>query len=390
MPEHSTGGPLHGLRVLEFAGLGPAPFAGMVLADYGADVLVIDRPPGRTGFSVTRQPRFDLVRRGRRSAILDLTDGRATDAALELAAVADVLIEGFRPGVMERLGLGPDVCLARNPRLLYARMTGWGQHGITSERAGHDLNYIGVTGALHAIGRAGASPTAPLNLVGDFGGGAMFLVAGVLAALWERQRSGSGQVIDAAIVDGTALLTTMVYGMLADGSWIDEPGRNLLDGSCPWYDSYPTADGKWVAVAALEPKFFAALVVTLGIAEEFPEQPDRARWPVLRTVLAEVIGRHSRAHWESTFAGVDACVTPVLSLGEAPAAPVNARRQVFDTVDGTVQPAPAPRFSRTPGHAGSVRLPGADTTQALSDWGISNMAQLLEAEVAIDSGSGRS
>jgi alpha-methylacyl-CoA racemase len=362
------GGPLTGLRVLELAGMGPAPHAAMLLADLGAEVVQVERPGG---------PRMlpdgarDHVLRGRRSVALDLKDPDGLATALRLADRADVLIEGYRPGVAERLGIGPDVCLERNPRLVYGRMTGWGQDGPLARRAGHDINFVSVTGALHAIGHAGSRPALPLNLVGDLGGGSMFLVTGILAALWERERSGLGQVVDAAMVDGASLLATMFSGMLDAGSWREERGVNILDGGAPWYDSYETADGKFVAIGAIEPKFFAELLQRLEIdPATLPRQHDRAGWPAMRERFAAAFRSRSREQWCAAFDGSDACFAPVLTFSESRRHPHVAARGGAIELAGIAQPAPAPRFARTPG--GARRPPperGEGGTDALRDWG---------------------
>ncbi|MCZ2838991.1 CaiB/BaiF CoA transferase family protein [Modestobacter sp. VKM Ac-2985] len=375
-----TTGPLAGLRVVELTGLGPAPFAAMLLADLGADVLRVDRPGARPP---TPAARHDLLARGRRSVAVDLKDPDGAELVRRLAERADVLLEGFRPGVTERLGIGPQECLARNPRLVYGRMTGWGQDGPLAATAGHDLGYIAVTGVLHAIGRAGGPPQVPLNLVGDFGGGAMYLVVGVLAALLEARGSGRGQVVDAAIVDGTAHLATMVLGMLAGGVWRDTRGVNLLDSGVPWYDVHETADGRHLAVAALEPQFYAELVDRLGLADRAPDRAD-ADPEVLRGLVADAIRRRTRDEWVEVFAGSDACVAPVLSFAEARDHPQLAARQTYLERDGVVQPAPAPRFSRTP--ATLDRPPsraGEHTRAALADWGISDVDALLTAGTVV-------
>ena len=369
MPDPSpAGGPLAGVRVLEFAGIGPVPFAAMVLADLGADGIRLDRPrPDGLAFNLVGSP----VNRGRASVAVDLKHPDGAGLALRLVERADVLLEGFRPGVMERLGLGPDVCLDRNERLVYGRMTGWGQDGPLAARAGHDLTYLAVAGVLRHIGRAGAPPTPPLNLVADYGGGGMLLVAGVLAALLEASRSGRGQVVDAAMVDGSALLMAFFHGFRAVGLWRDEPGTNLLDSGAPFYDVYATADGRHVAVGALEPQFYAELVRGLGLSDEdLPDQYDVGAWPVLRERFATVFATRTRDEWAEHFAGTDACVAPVLSMSESPDHPHVAARATFTTVDGVVQPSPAPRFSRTPtGAPGPVSVPGADADRLL-DWGI--------------------
>lgn len=339
-------GPLTGIRVVELAGLGPCPHAAMLLADLGADVVRVDRPGPASPLS---DPGRDLLLRGRRTVVVDLKAEEGVRQVLELAGRADVLLEGFRPGVAERLGLGPDPCRAANPRLVYGRVTGWGQDGPLAARAGHDLNYLGLTGALAAIGRDGERPVPPLNLVADFGGGSMLLVVGVLAALLERERSGSGQVVDAAMVDGVALLSQMLWSFRAQGAWADARGTNLLDGGAPFYDTYACADGRHVAVGALEPQFYARLLEGLGLAgADLPDQLDRAGWPALRAVFARAFAARSRAAWTSVFAGVDACVTPVVELAEVADEPHLVARGTFVSPGGVQQAAPAPRFSRTP------------------------------------------
>ena len=361
-------GPLAGLRVLELAGIGPGPHAAMVLADLGADVVRIDRPPSDPDAEV----RADYVLRGRRSVVLDLKEPPDREQFLALVAVADVLIEGYRPGVTERLGIGPDVCGTANPRLVYARMTGWGQDGPWARVAGHDINYLSLTGILHAIGRPGERPVPPLNLVADFGGGSMLVLVGILSALWERSRSGRGQVVDAAMVEGAGLLAQLIWSWRGPGGWSDVPGTNLLDGGCPYYDTYTCADGRYVAVGALEPPFWAALLQGLGIdAEEFPQRQDPAQWPAIRERLTAVFATRSRDDWATVFDGTDACVTPVLSFAEAPAHPHLAARESLVELGGVRQPAPAPRFSRSPaGTPGPPPRPGADTSAVLAEWGI--------------------
>ncbi|CAA9212433.1 MAG: Alpha-methylacyl-CoA racemase [uncultured Acetobacteraceae bacterium] len=370
-------GPLKSLRILEFAGIGPGPFCGMVLADLGAEVVRLDRPDGAPG------SRRDFVGRGRRSAALDLKAPGATEAVLRLAEKADALIEGFRPGVMERLGLGPGVCHARNPRLVYGRMTGWGQDGPLAHAAGHDITYIALTGALWSIGRAGERPVPPLNLVGDYGGGGMLLAVGVLAALLEAKASGRGQVVDAAMVDGAALLMAPIYAMLARGRWKAERGANMLDGAAPWYDTYQCADGRWVAVGPIEPRFFALAAEKLGLdAARFGDRMDPANWPALREALAAAFRARTRDDWTALFEGTDACVAPVLDLREAPSHPHNAARGVFTERDGAVQPAPAPRFDRTTAEPGlPPPLRGEHTEAVLADWGFgaAEIAALREA-----------
>ncbi|MDQ0369552.1 alpha-methylacyl-CoA racemase [Catenuloplanes indicus] len=346
-------GPLHGLRVVELAGIGPAPFAAMLLADLGADVVRVDRPG--PGSPLAGDPAHDLLNRGKRSVLADLKTPDGVGLVLRLAARADVLIEGWRPGVAERLGVGPEPVLARNPLLVYGRMTGWGQDGPLAHTAGHDIGYLALSGALHPIGRAGGPPQVPVNLLGDFAGGSLYLVIGVLAAL----RSGRGQVVDAAIVDGAAHLTTMLHGLLAAGAWRDERGVNLLDTGAARYDVYETADGRHMAVGALEPRFFAEFIGLLGVSDG----------PGLREEISNAFAGRTRDEWVKVFAGSDACVAPVLSLAEATRDPHLVARGTFANRDGVPQPAPAPRFSATPA---SLRrppaLPGAHTTDVLADW----------------------
>jgi alpha-methylacyl-CoA racemase len=333
-------GPLRSLRVIEIAGIGPGPFCAMLLADLGADVIRIDRPDGPPG------SRQDVPLRNRRSLALDLKRPEAVAAVLRLCEGSDALIEGFRPGVMERLGLGPEAVQARNPRLVYGRMTGFGQHGPMAQQAGHDINYIALTGALHAIGREGEPPPPPLNLVGDYGGGGLLLAFGILAALIERGASGEGQVVDAAMVDGAALLMAPIYGMMARGRWSGRAG-NLLDGSAPFYDSYRCACGGSLAVGPIEPAFFAEMLRLLGL-DGFEDRMDPAHWPAQKARLAEAFASRTRDDWAAVFAGTDACVTPILSMEEAPRDPHMRARETFTDAHGATQPAPAPRFSRTP------------------------------------------
>ncbi|MFI5623297.1 CaiB/BaiF CoA transferase family protein [Nocardioides sp. NPDC051685] len=376
-------GPLAGLKIVELAGIGPGPYAAMLLADMGAEVVRVERP-SRQGSSVP--PEQDVLRRNRRSVILDLQDPRGVQAALQLVAQADVLLEGFRPGVTERLGLGPDDCWAVNPRLVYGRMTGWGQEGPLAAAAGHDIGYIAVTGALHAMGRADGPPIPPVNLVGDFGGGSMFLVTGVLAACWEAARSGRGQVVDAAIVDGASSLTGLLHGMLATGLWRDRRGANMLDGGMPWYDTYATSDGQWMAVGALEPQFYDELVRLLELDPAVADRTDPARWPQIREALASAFASRTREEWAEVFEGTDACVAPVLSLREAAGHPHLDKRATFVEVGGVVQPAPAPRFSRTTsGHPVPPPALGKDTRDVLTAWGVADVDGLLDSGIAVQS-----
>jgi alpha-methylacyl-CoA racemase len=363
----TTRGPLDGLKVIELAGIGPGPYAAMLLADLGADVVRIERP-GPPASAVP--PEKDVLRRNRRSIVVDLHDPDGARTVLSMATKADVLLEGFRPGVTERLGLGPADCWNVNPRLVYGRMTGWGQSGPLASTAGHDIGYIAVTGALASIGRAGEAPVPPVNLVGDFGGGSTFLVIGVLAAVWEAGRSGRGQVVDAAIVDGASSLTALLHGLMAAGQWTDKRGSNFLDGGVPWYDTYLTADGQWMAVGALEQKFYAQFTRLLGIPNVLADQrDDPSAWPQLRDAIARAFATRTRDEWVTVFEGTDACVAPVLSLTEAATHPHLAARETFVEVGGVIQPAPVPRFSRTiPRHPTPPPPVGADTLDALSDW----------------------
>jgi alpha-methylacyl-CoA racemase len=363
-------GPLEGTKVVELAGIGPGPFACMLLADLGADVVRVTRPGGPA-------PALDTLLRGRPALAADLKSAEGKAAVLELIERADVLIEGFRPGVAERLGLGPEDCRAINPRLVYGRMTGWGQDGPLAERAGHDINYLSLTGGLHAIGEAGRRPVPPLNLVADFGGGSLYLIMGVLAALVERQASGLGQVVDAAMVDGASSLLAMAQSFRAMGIWADERGVNMLDGGTPFYRTYETLDGGWMAVGCLEAQFFAAFEAGLGVA--LPPQADRDRWPEMQDVIATAFAGRTRAEWTAIYAGTDACVTPVLSLGEAPDGPHLAARGsqlVIETGSGPATvPAAAPRLSRTPGRAGApAGAPGPLDASTRARWGLTDGA----------------
>lgn len=375
-------GPLTGVKIVEFGGIGPPPMCAMLLADMGADILRIDRTKP-SGLGLPVPPRFAIMDRGRRSVAIDLKNPKGIEAARRLLDQADALIEGFRPGVMERLGLGPDVCLARNPRLVYGRVTGWGQEGPLAHAAGHDINYIALTGAAHAIGRRGQPPTPPLNLVGDFGGGALYLALGICAALFEAQRSGKGQVVDAAMVDGAASLMASTYGLYAAGIITDCRGENLVDSGSHFYDVYETADGKYISIAAIEAKFYAELLRRLGLEQEnLPDQMDRKHWPEMTERLAKLFRTKTREEWCDVLEGTDVCFAPVLSFDEAPQHPHNQARDTFIEVDGVIQPAPAPRFSRTPSQ---VQRPpvadGAHTEEGLRDWGFSHqeIAQLREA-----------
>ena len=359
-------GPLQGLRIIEFAGLGPAPFAAMLFADMGAEVLRLDRKGGRIS------GKAEVYLRGRKTVALDLKKPESVEATLTLLDRADALIEGFRPGVMERLGLGPEVCLSRNPKLVYGRMTGWGQTGPLAQAAGHDINYIALSGALHAVGPADQKPVPPLNLAGDFGGGALYLAFGMACALLEARNSGKGQVVDAAMTEGSASLMSVLYGMFASGIWRDERGVNALDSGAHFYDTYETKDGKYVALGSLDPQFYRELRDKAGLSDsEFDAQMDRTAWPSLKEKVASAIKTKTRDEWDAIMLGSDVCYAPVLSLAEAPKHPHNMARGTFIEVDGVTQPAPAPRFSRTPGAiTRSAPTPGADTEPALASWGI--------------------
>ena len=373
-------GPLAGLKIIEIAGIGPGPYAAMLLSDLGAEVLRVDRPN-----APSMNPEKDVLNRGRPSIAVDLKNPDGVETVLQLVERADALIEGFRPGVMERLGLGPDVCAERNPRLVYGRMTGWGQEGPLAQTAGHDIDYIALAGVLHNFTRVGSRPMPPLNLVGDFGGGSMFLVMGVLAAMLHAQRTGEGQVVDAAMVDGAASLMTMEWAFRAMGIWDTEaPGTNLLDTGAPFYDVYECADGKWLAVGAIEGQFYAELIKGLGLADDpdLPHQMDRSQWGAMKQRFADLFRTKTRDEWWVVFEGTDACVAPVLSPEEAIAQPHIAARSTIVEEWGVHQPAPAPRFSRT---TATLRrppsAPGADTDEGLAAWGFSSdqIAKLREA-----------
>ena len=359
-------GPLTGLKIVEFAGIGPGPFCGMLLSDMGADVVRIDRKGGRGGAA------SDITARGRRSVAMDLKSPEAVEAVLKLMDQADGIIEGFRPGVMERLGLGPDVALKRNPKLVFGRMTGWGQTGPWSMAAGHDMNYIAITGALHAIG-TDDKPVPPLNLVGDFGGGALYLAFGLMAGIIQARETGKGQVVDCAMSDGAASLMAMFYGMKGAGIWKETRRSNMLDGGAHFYDTYQCSDGGWVSIGSIEPQFYALLLEKTGITDpEFQRQLDRDLWPALHDKLAKVIVTKTRDEWTAIMGGTDVCFAPVLDLGEAPKHPHNVARQTFVEVAGVTQPAPAPRFSATPpAIQGPPPAIGAHNREALSDWGFS-------------------
>ena len=380
-------GPLHGLKVIEFAGIGPGPFAAMLFADMGAEVVRIERKSAvRRPLSLLNLGPRDVASRGRRAVGLDIKRPEGRAAALRLIDRADALIEGFRPGVMERLGLGPDACLARNAKLVYGRMTGWGQDGPLAHTAGHDITYIALSGALHAIGTP-EQPLPPLNLVGDFGGGAMMLAWGMMAALWEAQRSGQGQVVDAAMVDGAAYLMAMLYGVKAAGLWSQQRGANLLDGGAFFYGTYECSDGKFVAVGPIEPHFYAEFLARAGIDDpDLAGHYDPSAWPQQRAKLAAIFRTRTRDEWCALLEGTDACVAPVLDMDEAPDHPHNRARATFVAVDDVIQPAPAPRLSRTPAAIpGPPPIPGADTEAVLLDWGFGGTeVEALRAAGAIE------
>ena len=377
----NASGPLAGIRILELSGIGPAPFAASILGDLGADVARVDRPGG-SGTGIPEE--LDALRRSRRALTLDLREPAGVEALLTMVESADVLIEGYRPGVAERMGFGPGVCAVRNPRLVYGRMTGWGQDGPLARTAGHDLNYVAITGALHAMGRKGEDPAIPLNLVGDFAGGSLYLVVGVLGALLERERSGLGQVVDAAIVDGVAHLTTLFHGLMAAGAWRDQRGVNMLDSGVPWYDTYRTADDRHVAVGAIEPTFYRQLMTTLQLDPDPQRRLDPQEWPQIRKEMTAAFAARTREEWTEVFADTDACVAPVLSFTEAIETPQLRERGVFVDVGGVAQPAPAPRFSRTPGSVQSAPASaGAHTRELLADYGVPDIDGLIDAGVAV-------
>jgi len=370
---------LAGYRIIELAGIGPGPFCGMMLSDMGAEVIRVERPP-----KDARRPR-DVLARNRKSLAVDLKRPEGVEAVLRLCEGADALFEGFRPGVTERLGLGPDDCMSRNPKLVYGRMTGWGQEGPMAQAAGHDINYIGLSGALHAIGRPGERPVPPLNLVGDFGGGGMYLAFGMVCGLLEAQRSGKGQVVDAAMVDGSASLMSMFFSFAAQGGFKPERGTNLLDGGAHFYDTYETKDGKHICIGSIEPQFYALLVEKAGLDREvFAPQMNPEHWPSLKNKLAEVFKSRSRDEWCEIMEGTDICFSPVLSIFEAPEHPHNVARETFVEVDGLMQPAPAPRFSRTePDIRNAARIPGEDSEDVLRNFDFSD----AEIEALITAGA---
>ena len=364
-------GPLKGYRVIEMAGIGPAPFCAMMLADMGAEIIRVDRREDADLGVPGCAPKFDVMARGRRTIAVDVKTEAGRAVVRRLCTKADALIEGFRPGVMERLGLGPDDLAKVNPRLVFGRMTGFGQEGVYAPRAGHDINYIALAGVLHSIGHAGQPPIHPLNLVGDYGGGGMYLAFGVVCAILEAQKSGKGQVVDAAMIDGSASLMTMFHGMWAEGRWNLERGTNMLDSGAPWYTCYETKDAKWVSIGSIEKRFYAELLQRLGLAgEKLPDQMDRSGWPLLKARFTGIFKTKTRSEWEQVFAGSDACFAPVLTLEEAPAHPHNAARSGFIVRDGVQQPAPAPRFSRTvPELAHPPKAAGVDTRELLAEAG---------------------
>ena len=363
-------GPLNGIKILEVGGIGPGPFCGMMLSDMGADIIRIER---KGGLSLT-EPKFDILTRNRRSISLNLRNPEGVTAFLRMVEQVDALQEGFRPGVMEKLGIGPDICLMRNPKLVYGRMTGWGQDGPLAKAAGHDINYIALSGALHAIGRQGQKPVPPLNLVGDFGGGGMLLAFGMVCALLEAQRSGKGQVVDAAMIDGSAALMAIIYGLHAAGLWSNKPGTNLLDSGAHFYETYETADGKFIAIGSIEPQFYNLLLKLAEIEDpEFENQLDFNQWPYLKEKLAAVFKSKTRDQWCEIMEGSDVCFAPVLSMSEAPQHAHYKYRKTFTQIDGVLQPAPAPRFSRTkPSIKNPPPSPGQDTGAVLEAFGFSS------------------
>ncbi len=377
-------GPLDGIKIIELAGLGPCPFGAMVLADMGAQVITVVRAESVVGSGPPR-PSMELTNRGKASIGVDLKSPQGAEVVLKLVEKCDALVEGFRPGVAERLGLGPEVCIARNERLIYGRMTGWGQSGPYADMAGHDINYIALAGALHGIGRKGDNPVPPMNLVGDFGGGGMLLAFGVVCGLFEAAKSGKGQVIDVAMVDGAALLTTMIHSMMAIGFWNDEKATNVLDGAAHFYDTYETKDGKWISIGSIEKQFYAELLRLTGLeGMELSHQMDRSKWPEMKENLAKIFKTKTRDEWCNVMDGTDVCFAPVLSLKEAPNHPHLVHRQTFVEVEGIAQPAPAPRFSRTPGTLSSPPpLAGQNTREILGEFGFkdSEIDTLASAQI---------
>ena len=373
-------GPLSGFKIIELAGIGPGPFCGMMLSDMGAEVIRVERTGG------SKKASKDVLARNRRSIAVDLKQPEGVETVLRLIESADAVFEGFRPGVMERLGLSPDICLARNPRLVFGRMTGWGQTGPMAQAAGHDINYIALAGALHAIGRKSEKPVPPLNLVGDFGGGGMLLAFGMVCALLEAQKSGAGQVVDAAMVDGTASLMAMFFSMAASGAFTQERGSNMLDGGAHFYDTYETEDGKFVCIGSIEPQFYAELIEKAGLDQEkYAPQMDQSMWPELSKDLESVFLTKTQAQWCQLMEGTDVCFAPVLSIFEAPSHPHNVARNSYTTVDGVVQQSPAPRFSRTEAEiSNGARVPGQDTLSVLTDYGfVQNEIDKLKASGAV-------
>ncbi|MBM6545439.1 CoA transferase [Janibacter sp. YIM B02568] len=367
---HRTG-PLVGLRVIEIGGLGPGPFAAMLLSDLGADVVRVDRTTGHGLVGPNADNRAELLNRGRRSIAVDLKNPDGAEVVLDLVERADVIFEGFRPGVAERLGIGPEACIERNPGIIYGRMTGYGQDGPMAQEVGHDINYVALSGVLSLIGRRGGAPVVPLSLVGDFGGGGLFLVMGILAALWERQQSGKGQVVDVAMTEGAAVLATAFYGFAQSGTWNLERGTNVVDTGAPFYDAYECADGRYISVGAMEPHFYADLIDLLALPSDLPDQNDQAQWPRMKEIFADAVRQRTRDEWVDLAEGRTPCLSPVLALDEVPSHPQHVARGAFVTVDGLAQPAPVPKFSRT---AATVDmpppLPGAHTIPSLHDWGI--------------------
>jgi alpha-methylacyl-CoA racemase len=365
-------GPLRGYKIIEFAGIGPGPFCAMMLADMGAEIFRLDR---KVSASPATEPKYNVLNRGRRSAVIDLKHPNGKEAALRLVGQADALLEGFRPGVMERLGLGPDDCLKRNPRLVYGRMTGWGQNGPMANAAGHDINYISISGVLHCIGHENEKPVPPLNLIGDYGGGGMLLAFGIVCALLEAKSSGKGQVVDAAMVDGSAILLASVYGSFSSGAWSNKRGTNRLDSGAHYYNTYQTADGKYISIGSIEPQFYALLLKHAEIKDPaFEDQNNRSQWPALKEKLTEIFKKKTRDEWCKIMLGKDVCFAPVLSLEEAIEFPHNVERKTFVDIDGVIQPTPTPRFSRTQTQIqGPPPEPGEHTEELLKDWGFSEM-----------------